>query len=170
MFFSTSLLNRSSEKVHFAYLNLFQLHFLFNVFWICRLKLLLKKLIFYFFFPVRTKNLLVVRVALLYVFFLLIVWISDWSVLIVQLLKCYPHILPSSVTALSLLWGHRGCCWSQSQLSGRVLPGQVASLSQGYWSVMLNKFEMKICLDLCCGLSLRRDGGSQRQTSWKQLL
>ena len=38
-------------------------------------------------------------------------------------------IHPSSITALSLLWGRRVFCCSQSQLSlgeGRVLPGQVS--------------------------------------------
>ena len=42
-------------------------------------------------------------------------------------------IHPLSVTAASLLWGHRVFCCSQSQLSlgeGRVHPGQVASSSQ----------------------------------------
>ena len=41
-----------------------------------------------------------------------------------------PSIHPLSVTALSLLVGRGGFCWSQSQLSlgeGRVLPGQVAN-------------------------------------------
>ena len=46
-------------------------------------------------------------------------------------------IHPLSVTALSLLCGHRFFCCSQSQLSlgeGRVLPGEVASSSQGpHW-------------------------------------
>ena len=46
-------------------------------------------------------------------------------------------IHPLSVTALSLLWGRRSFCWSQSQLSlgvGRVHPERVASSSQGsHW-------------------------------------
>ena len=47
-------------------------------------------------------------------------------------------IHPSSVTALSLLWGHRGFCWSRSQLSlwaraGYTLDKLINSSSHHQW-------------------------------------
>ena len=43
-----------------------------------------------------------------------------------------------SLSALSVLWGHKFFCWSQSLLSlgkGRVDPGQVTSPSQGSYII-----------------------------------
>ena len=60
-----------------------------------------------------------------------------WTVIFIWstiCLWCWINIYTLSVTALSLLWGCKVFCWSQSQLSlgeGGVLPGQVASSSQG---------------------------------------